>query len=193
MSKSRLEAFSDGVIAIIITIIVLLIDLPEGDDWQALKAMLPLVACYAVSFTIVGVNWVNHHHLFQIAENVSGRMLWANLLYLFVLSFIPVTTGWVGRSGFGVFPTRVYSMVNLSVAIAYILLQKTIVVGHENSRVREEFSERGKEVWVISMDLLALASTYISKVHYVSIILLIVAIAPWIIPDLRSKRIIEDR
>ncbi|MBQ9612531.1 MAG: DUF1211 domain-containing protein, partial [Lachnospiraceae bacterium] len=72
MSKSRLEAFSDGVIAIIITITVLLIDLPEGDDWQALKAMLPLVACYAVSFTIVGVNWVNHHHLFQIAEFLSS-------------------------------------------------------------------------------------------------------------------------
>ena len=97
MTKGRLEAFSDGVIAIIITITILEIGLPDGNDMRALIAILPLVACYLISFIMVGTNWANHHHLLQVAGSVDGKILWANLLYLFVLSFQPVATGWVGK------------------------------------------------------------------------------------------------
>ena len=127
MTKGRLEAFSDGVIAIIITITILIIDLPDGNDMQALVAVLPLAVCYLISFIVVGVNWVNHHHLLQVAGNVNGRMLWANLLYLFLLSFQPVCTGWVGKSQFAMLPVRVYVLMNLAVSCSYILLEQAII------------------------------------------------------------------
>lgn len=113
MTTGRLEAFSDGVIAIIITITILIIDVPNGNDWPDLLAVLPLVICYAISFIVVGANWVNHHHLLQAAGSVNGKILWTNLLYLLVLSFLPVTTGWVGKSDFSMIPVRVYVLVNL--------------------------------------------------------------------------------
>lgn len=96
MTKGRLEAFSDGVIAIIITITILLIDLPEGNEWADLMAIMPLIGCYLISFILVGTNWVNHHHLLQVTQEVNGKVLWANLLFLFLLSFAPVSLrmGW---------------------------------------------------------------------------------------------------
>ena len=114
MGKNRLEAFSDGVIAIIITITILIIDLPDGNDLHALARILPLVICYLISFVMVGTNWANHHHLLQVRGSVNGKILWANLLYLFVLSFQPVCTGWVGKSGFAMLPVRVYVLMNLA-------------------------------------------------------------------------------
>ena len=114
MTKGRLEAFSDGVIAIIITITILEIGLPEGDDMRALITILPLAVSYLISFIMVGTNWNNHHHLLQVAGSVDGKILWANLLYLFVLSFQPVATGWVGRSRFAPLPVRVYCLLNLA-------------------------------------------------------------------------------
>ena len=106
MTKGRLEAFSDGVIAIIITITILEIGLPNGNDMRALLEIMPLVICYLISFIMVGTNWANHHHLLQVAGSVDGKILWANLLYLFILSFQPVTTGWVGKSNFAMLPVR---------------------------------------------------------------------------------------
>ena len=191
MSKARLEAFSDGVIAIIITITVLLIDLPEGNDFSSLIQMMPIIISYFVSFVIVGVHWVNHHHLFQIAGKVGGRMLWSNLIYLFVLSFIPVSTGWVGRSNFAVIPVRTYVVVNLMLACCYILLEKAVLHSQNSKIVQEAFDEKRKEVWVICFELLSLGATFLSKVHYIAIALLIVALAPWFVPDRRSKRAIE--
>ena len=125
MDKGRLEAFSDGVIATIITITALLIDLPEGDGWSDLLKILPIIGSYFVSFVLVGTNWVNHHHLLQVAEGVGGKVLWANLLYLFVLSFFPLATGWVGRSNYALIPVRVYAIVNLAGAFSYLLLKKS--------------------------------------------------------------------
>ena len=167
MTKGRLEAFSDGVIAIIITITILEIGLPEGNDMRALIAILPLVACYLISFIMVGTNWANHHHLLQVAGSVDGKILWANLLYLFVLSFQPVATGWVGKSLFAMLPVRVYCF---KVAV----------------------SESRKEMWTICVELLALLLSFIPRVHYISCPLLVVAASPWIIPDLRMKRVFED-
>ena len=192
MTKGRLEAFSDGVIAIIITITILEIGLPEGNDIHALITILPLVICYLISFIMVGTNWANHHHLLQVAGSVDGKILWANLLYLFFLSFQPVATGWVGKSRFAMLPVRVYCLLNLAISLSYVLLQKFIVSAHDCKILQDAVSENRKEVWTICVEVLALILSFIPRIHYVSCPLLVVAMAPWIIPDLRMKRVFED-
>jgi uncharacterized membrane protein len=192
MTKGRLEAFSDGVIAIIITITILEIGLPEGDDMHALIAILPIAACYLISFIMVGTNWANHHHLLQVAGTVDGKILWSNLLYLFVLSFQPVATGWVGKSGFAMLPVRVFCLLNLAGSLSYILLQKLIISAHDCEILRSAVSESRKEAWTICIEVLALTLSFFHGVHYLSCPLLVVAVMPWIIPDLRMKRVFEE-
>ena len=192
MTKGRLEALSDGVIAIVITITILEIGLPEGDDIHALITILPLVICYLISFIMVGTNWANHHHLLQVAGSVNGKILWANLLYLFLLSFQPVATGWVGKSRFAMLPVRVYCLLNLAISLSYVLLQKFIVSAHDCKILQDAVSENRKEVWTICVEVLALILSFIPRIHYASCPLLVVAMAPWIIPDLRMKRVFED-
>lgn len=192
MTKGRLEAFSDGVIAIIITITILEIGLPEGDDMHALFSVLPIAACYLISFIMVGTNWANHHHLLQVAGAVDGKILWSNLLFLFVLSFQPVATGWVGKSGFSMLPVRVYCLLNLAGTLSYVLLQKLIISAHDCQVLKDAVSESRKEMWTISIEVLALVLSFFQGVHYVSCPLLVVAVLPWIIPDLRMKRAFED-
>ena len=191
MTKGRLEAFSDGVIAIIITITILIIDLPDGDDLQALIRALPLVICYLISFVMVGTNWANHHHLLQVTGSVDGKILWANLLYLFVLSFQPVTTGWVGRSNFAMLPVRVYVLMNLAGACSYVLLEKAIIHSNDCDILKTAVSESRKEQWTIAVEALALLLSFIPGAHYAACPLLVVAMVPWIIPDLRMKRVFE--
>ncbi len=193
MNKGRMEAFSDGVIAIIITITVLLIDLPEGDGWSDLLKILPIIGSYFVSFVLVGTNWVNHHHLMQVAEGVDGKVLWANLLYLFVLSFFPLATGWVGRSNYALIPVRVYVIVNLAGAFSYLLLEKAIVACGSDEVLKTVLFESKKEKWTFFFEILAFLATFVSKVHYVSSLLLLVAVIPWIIPDMRMKHVFEER
>ncbi len=192
MTKGRLEAFSDGVIAIIITITILLIDLPEGDGWSDLVAILPLAGSYLISFILVGTNWVNHHHLLQVTSEVNGKVLWANLLYLFILSFIPVSTGWVGRSHFAMVPVSVYVILNLAGALSYALLEKAIIRSNNSEILKIAVSESKKEQWTICTEVLALIASFIPGVHYAACPLLVVAVAPWIIPDLRMKRVFEE-
>ena len=192
MTKGRLEAFSDGVIAIIITITILLIDLPEGDGWSDLVSILPLVWSYLISFILVGTNWVNHHHLLQVATEVNGKVLWANLLYLFILSFLPVSTGWVGRSHFAMVPVSVYVMLNLAGALSYLLLEKAIIRSSGCEVLKTAVSESKKEQWTIFIEALALIASFFPGFHYAACPLLVVAVAPWIIPDLRMKRVFEE-
>ena len=192
MTKGRLEAFSDGVIAIIITITILLIDLPEGDGWSDLVSILPLVGSYLISFILVGTNWVNHHHLLQVATEVNGKVLWANLLYLFILSFLPVSTGWVGRSHFAMVPVSVYVMLNLAGALSYLLLEKAIIRSSGCEVLKTAVSESKKEQWTIFIEALALIASFFPGFHYAACPLLVVAVAPWIIPDLRMKRVFEE-
>ena len=180
------------MIAIIITITILLIDLPDGDDMNALIGILPLVACYLISFIMVGTNWANHHHLLQVTGQVDGKILWANLLYLFLLSFQPVTTGWVGRSHFAMLPVRVYVIMNLACAGSYVLLEKLIIHSNDCEQLRSAVSESKKEQWTIIVEALALILSFIPGAHYASCPLLVVAMAPWIIPDLRMKRVFEE-
>src|ERR1700712_148355 len=127
MPKTRLEAFSDGVIAIIITIMVLELKVPHGEGMAPLRPLVPILLCYVLSFVYVGIYWNNHHHLFQSVRVVSGGILWANLHLLFWLSLFPFTTGWMGENHFAPTPTAVYGFVLLMAAVAYYILQRTII------------------------------------------------------------------
>ena len=192
MTKGRLEAFSDGVMAIIITITILLIDLPKGNEWSDLLALLPIMGSYLISFIIVGTNWVNHHHLMHVAREVNGKILWANLLYLFLLSFIPVSTGWVGKTGFAMAPVSAYVMVNLANAGSYLLLERMIICSDGCEILKNAVDNHKKELWTICIEGIALILSFLPALHYASCPLLVVAFAPWIIPDLRMKRVYEE-
>src|SRR6266850_7671105 len=127
MEKNRLEAFSDGVMAIIITIMVLELKVPHGDDFATLKPLLPVFLSYVLSFIYVGIYWNNHHHLFHSTKHVSGGILWANLHLLFWLSLFPFATGWMGQNHLAPTPTAIYGVVLLMAAIAYYFLQRAII------------------------------------------------------------------
>src|SRR5260370_39371510 len=130
MSKSRLEAFSDGVIAIIITIMVLEFKVPHEATWQALIPVAPVFLSYALSFVFVGIYWSNHHHLLQAVEHVNGRVLWANLHLLFWLSLTPFVTGWLGENQFAAWPVALYGAVLLFAAIAYFIFVRALLSLH---------------------------------------------------------------
>ncbi|MCR5747668.1 MAG: TMEM175 family protein [Lachnospiraceae bacterium] len=193
MSKSRLEAFSDGVIAIIITITILLIDVPSGNDWKALKTMFPLFAVYAVSFMLLGSHWANHHHLFQIASHVNGKIIWANLLYLFVISFFPVLTGWVGKSDFAQVPTIVYVIINMAESLSYMLLQTMILHSQDCVILKRVVDESKKELVTIVTEIAALICAFIYPIHVFAYPLLVVSALIWVVPDIRMSRVFEER
>jgi uncharacterized membrane protein len=127
MKASRLEAFSDGVIAIIITIMVLELRVPHAADWAALRPLWPVVLSYTLSFVNLGIYWNNHHHMLHVTRRVNGAILWANLHLLFWLSLVPFTTGWMGENHFAPVPTAVYGVVLLLAALAYYILQRAII------------------------------------------------------------------
>src|SRR3982751_5688995 len=127
MSTGRMEAFSDGVLAIVITVMVLELPTPHGTTWGALHDALPVLLSYVLSFVYIGIYWSNHHHMLQATDRVTGLILWANLHLLFWLSLVPFTTAWMGENHFAALPTAVYGIVMLCAAIAYYILQTTIV------------------------------------------------------------------
>src|SRR5437870_3397919 len=126
MGKGRLEAFSNGVIAVIITIMVLEMKAPHGTDCEALRPVLPIFLSYVLSFIYLGIYWNNHHHLLQAIQQVNGRILWANLHLLFWLSLIPVTTGWMGENHYAAVPVALYGVVLLCAAVAYFILTRAL-------------------------------------------------------------------
>src|SRR5215210_565625 len=130
MSKGRLEAFSDGVIAILITIMVLELRVPHGADWQALRPLVPVFLTYILSFVFLGIYWSNHHHMLHAADRINGKILWANLHLLFWLSLIPFVTGWMGENHFAKLPTAIYGVVLLFDAISYTILQ-SVIIAHQ--------------------------------------------------------------
>lgn len=133
--KNRLEAFSDGVLAIIITIMVLEMKVPHGEDWSALQSLLPVFLSYVLSFVYVGIYWNNHHHMVHTTHYVSGGVLWANLHMLFWLSLFPFATGWMGENHFAPIPTAFYGIILLMAAIAYLILQQAIIVRNGQNTV----------------------------------------------------------
>ena len=192
MESNRLEAFSDGVIAIIITIMVLELKVPRGVDLAALRSMLPVFLSYVLSFIYVGIYWNNHHHLFHSAKHVSAAILWANLHLLFWLSLFPLATAWMGENHAAPTPSAVYGFVLLMAAIAYYLLQRALIAREgRNSLLARALGRdwKGKlspVVYIAAMPL-AFVSTWISSGLYTFVALL------WLIPDRRIERAIERR
>jgi len=191
MEKNRLEAFSDGVLAIIITIMVLELKVPHGSDLSALRQLLPVFLSYVLSFVYIGIYWNNHHHLLKTARNVNGKIMWANLHLLFWLSLFPFTTGWIGNNPFAAVPSALYGTVLLAAALAYKLLQHLIVVDR---------GPRSKLASVIGRDAKGLISTscYASGivlsffVPWLAGCLYVTVALMWLIPDKRLERVIEE-
>ena len=191
MKTSRLEAFSDGVLAIIITIMVLELKVPHAADLAALKPVLPVLSSYVLSFIYLGIYWNNHHHLFQATEEVSG-ILWANLYLLFWLSLFPFTTAWMGENHLAAIPTAIYGFVLLMAAIAYYVLERAIIAkqGRESIlavAIGKDWKGKLSPVLYFAAIPLAFASSWIASGVYVFVALL------WLIPDRRIERVLEKR
>jgi uncharacterized membrane protein len=192
MKTTRLEAFSDGVLAIIITIMVLELKVPHATELAALKPMLPHLLSYVLSFIYLGIYWNNHHHLFQAAQEVSGGILWANLHLLFWLSLFPFTTDWVGENRLAPTPTAVYGFVLLMAAVAYYTLERIIVTKEGRGSVlasavgRDWKGKLSLVIYLIAIPL-AFVNSWIAGGLYVLVAVL------WFIPDRRIERALEKR
>jgi len=192
MKTTRLEAFSDGVLAIIITIMVLEMKVPHAVDLAALKPVLPVFLSYVLSFIYVGIYWNNHHHLFQATEQVSWKILWANLHLLFWLSLFPFTTGWMGENGFASTPTAVYGFVLLMAAIAYLILERAIIAkeGRE-SLVAQAVGQDRKGRLSGALNFVAIPLAFVSP--WIACGLYVLVALLWLIPDPRIERKLEKR
>ena len=189
MEKYRLEAFSDGVLAIIITIMVLELKVPHGADIQALEPLLPVFLSYVLSFIYVGIYWNNHHHMFQATKRVSGGILWANLHLLFWLSLFPFSTAWIGENHLASTPTAVYGFVLLMAGVAYYILQYLIIVDQGPhsllaAAIGSDWKGKLSPVAYLTAIPLAFVSPWIASGIYT-----LVALA-WLIPDRRIERIL---
>jgi TMEM175 potassium channel family protein len=192
MKTTRLEAFSDGVLAIIITIMVLELKVPHAVDLSALKPVLPVLSSYVLSFIYLGIYWNNHHHLFQATEEVSGGILWANLHLLFWLSLFPFTTAWMGENQLAAIPTAVYGFVLLMAAIAYYFLERAIIAkeGRE-SLVAQAVGKDRKAKLSLLLYLAAIPLAFV--ISWIAAGLYVFAALLWLIPDPRIEREIEKR
>jgi uncharacterized membrane protein len=192
MTKGRLEAFSDGVIAIIITIMVLELKVPHGTDAAALRPLIPVFMSYVLSFVYLAIYWNNHHHLMQTVHHVDGRVLWANLHLLFWLSLIPFVTGWMGENRFAPLPVAVYGVPLLCAAIAYYILTRVLLARHgQDSQLARALGSdfKGKiSVGIYAVALpLAFASAAAACVLYILVALM------WLVPDRRMERVLNER
>jgi uncharacterized membrane protein len=187
MGKARLEAFSDGVFAVIITIMVLEIKVPRGDDLAALVPVVPLLAAYVLSFLNVGIYWNNHHHMLHATEQVDGRSLWANLHLLFWLSIVPVTTAWAGEHCTAPWPTALYGVVLLMAGLAYALLTLALVACNgRTSTLAKALGSGRKEVLSLVAYVIAIALAFL-RTWIADAIYAFVAVA-WLVPDRRIER-----
>jgi uncharacterized membrane protein len=190
MGKARLEAFSDGVIAILITIMVLELHIPHGITWEALRPTLPIFLTYILSFVVLGIYWNNHHHMFHVVQRVNGKILWANLHLLFWLSLIPFVTGWMGENHFTSVPTALYGVVLIMCAVAYTILQTTII-RQEGADSRLAQMVQGDVKGKVSLALYAIAIP-LAFVNQILAGALYVAVAVmWFIPDRRIERSLD--
>ena len=187
MTKERLLAFSDGVIAILITIMVLELKAPEEADWHALRPLLPVFASYVLSFVFLGIYWNNHHHMLQMTERVNGKILWANMHLLFWLSLTPFVTAWLGQVGVKPLPTALYGMVLLLSGISYTVLQFSIIADQgPGSRLAAVV---GRDIKGKTSALLYAAAVPMAFVlPLVSVAVYVVMAVWWLVPDRRIER-----
>ncbi len=192
MEKNRMEAFSDGVIAIIITIMVLEMKVPVGDQLSALRPIVPVFLSYVLSFVYVGIYWNNHHHMLHSTRRVSGGMLWANLHLLFWLSLFPFATGWLGKNHFATIPTAAYGCILLMAALAYWILQQMIIRRQGSDSVLafaigRDWKGKLSPLLYLSAIPLAFVNPWISQGIYVLVAVM------WFIPDRRIERALARR
>jgi TMEM175 potassium channel family protein len=191
MSKGRLEAFSDGVIAVIITIMVLEMRVPHGSDWTALRPLLPVFLVYVLSFIFVGIYWNNHHHMLHAAERINGKVLWPNLHLLFWLSLVPFVTGWMGENHFAPHPTAVYGVVMLMCGVAFTILQRVLIAQQPHgSRLTKAVGGDAKGKLSLALYVaaipLAFVNQWISDAIYVAVALI------WLVPDRRIESLFKE-
>jgi len=191
MSKGRLEAFSDGVFAVIITIMVLEMKVPHGTDLQALKSVVPVFLCYVLSYLYVGIYWNNHHHLLHATERVTGRILWANLILMFCLSLIPFTTAWMGENSYAPLPVAVYGIMLLSAGIAYFALTQSLVAHHGKNSVLarsigDDWKGKGSVLLYLVAIPLAFVRPWIACAGYIFVAIM------WLVPDPRIEKQVHD-
>ena len=191
MTTARLEAFSDGVFAVIITIMVLELKVPHGTDWEALRPLTPVFLTYVLSFVFLGIYWNNHHHMMHVTEHVTGGIMWANLHLLFWLSLTPFVTAWMGENHFASVPTAVYGGVLLCAAISYTILQ-TVIIRDEGphsklaAAVRKDVKGKASLALYATAIPLAFVNQTISDVIYATVALI------WLVPDRRIERRVHD-
>lgn len=190
MGKGRLEAFSDGVIAILITIMVLELKVPHGDNWEALRPLVPVLLSYLLSFVYLGIYWNNHHHMLHATQHVSGGVLWANLHLLFWLSLVPFVTNWAGENHFSALPTAMYGAVLLMAGFAYWIMQTTIVrIQGRDSLLKAAVGRdlKGKT----SLVLYAIAIPIAFYIQWLSGVIYLLVALLWLIPDRRIERVLS--
>ncbi len=192
MEKNRLEAFSDGVLAIIITIMVLDLRVPVGSDITVLKPLLPVFLTYVLSFIYLGIYWNNHHHLLKAAHKVSAAMMWANLHLLFWLSLFPFVTGWMGANHFAPVPTALYGVVLLLAALAYYILQSVIIASEGcdsklAASIGRDFKGKLSPVLYAADIAVSFIRPWLAGCLYVFVALM------WLIPDRRIERVVDER
>jgi len=190
MSKGRLEAFSDGVIAIIITIMVLELRVPHGADWSILRPLMPVLLSYVLSFVYIAIYWNNHHHLLHATRHISGDVMWANMHLLFWLSLVPFVTGWMGENAFARNPVALYGIVLLMAALAYALLVRRLLKHHEpDSPLARAIGSDAKGNVSLVLYIVGIASTWVSSalalVFYVAVAVI------WLVPDRRIERALQ--
>jgi uncharacterized membrane protein len=190
MGKTRLEAFSDGVIAIIITIMVLEMKVPHGPDVASLKPLLPVFLSYVLSFIYIGIYWNNHHHMLHSVQEVSGGILWGNLHLLFWLSLVPFVTGWMGENHFAAAPTALYGFILLMAGCAYSILQRLIIRKHGResllaTAIGGDLKGNGSLLLYVIAIPCAFVSSWIAGALYITVALI------WLIPDRRIERAIS--
>lgn len=191
MSKSRLEAFSDGVIAIIITIMVLELKIPHEGELVALLPLVPKFLSYILSFVFLGIYWNNHHHLYQVIKHVSGTVLWANLHLLFWLSLIPFATGWMGENNFSTMPVALYGFVLWMCGLAYFILVQTLLKLHDaNSILVRAIGNKRKEMASLYIYTAAIPLAFVAS--WASTTLYAVVAVMWLIPDSRIEGKVRD-
>ena len=191
MEKNRLEAFSDGVLAIIITVMVLELRVPHSSDLAALKPVLPVFLTYVLSFIYLGIYWNNHHHLLKAAHKVTGGIMWANLHLLFWLSLFPFVTGWMGANHFTTAPTAIYGAVMLLAAIAYYILQSLIIADQgRDSKLAASIGRDFKGKLSPVLYAVAIAAAFFQP--WVSACLYIIVALLWLVPDRRIARVVDE-
>jgi uncharacterized membrane protein len=192
MNKSRFEAFSDGVIAVIITIIVLEMRVPHGERIEALAPVFPVFLSYVLSFGYVGIYWSNHHHMLHATSEVTGSMLWANLHLLFWLSLVPFTTGWMGENHFASAPVALYGVVLLLAAIAYRLLQQSIIASQgRDSVLQKAIGSDWKGKLSLVVYAVAIPTAFVARWASLGLYFLIALI--WLVPDKRIEQALPSK